>query len=118
MKLTNEDLRRIILEETNSVLKEFHEAVDDSSSESFLTTKDEEENPEPETSSDLGEKFIDSGKKLKSDADLRRDVKPAEGGVASGLVGDIMSIVSREGNNTTLLNKIKKAVEMILKAEN
>ena len=117
MKLTNEDLRRIILEEIDGTLKEFHDAVD-STSESFVNTKEEEENPEPETSADLGEKFIDSGKKLKSDADLRRDVKPSEGGVASGLVGDIMSIVSKEGNNTTLLNKIKKAVETILKAEN
>ena len=44
MKLTNEDLRRIILEETNSVLKEFHAAVDDDS-EAMVKTKEEEDNP-------------------------------------------------------------------------
>ena len=44
MKLTNEDLRTIIFEETNSVLKEFHAAVD-GDSEAMVKTKEEEDNP-------------------------------------------------------------------------
>jgi hypothetical protein len=117
MKLTNEDLRTIILEETNSVLKEFHDAVDDSD-ESMVKTKQEEENPKPTTPADFGSSLIDTGKNFKKDPDIRRDAKGPETAVASSLVQDIVSLLPREGSSLSLLNKIKKAVETILKAEN
>jgi hypothetical protein len=117
MKLTNKDLKRIILEEIDKVLNEFHGGIDGKTDNPLLQTKEEEEAPEPTTSTDLGKGFVDAGKKLQKDQDLRKDVKPQEGGVANSIVSDIMSIISKEGNNITLLNKIKKAVNTVLKAE-
>lgn len=117
MNLTSQDLRIIILEEVEKVLNEFHGGIDGKTDNPLLQTKEEEDNPEPATSSDLGKGFVDAGKKLQKDQDLRKDVKPQEGGVANSIVADIMSIISKEGNNATLLNKIKKAVNTVLKAE-
>ena len=117
MKLTNEDLRTIILEETNSVLKEFHAAVD-GDSEAMVKTKEEEDNPPATTAADLGKSLVDTGKAFQKDADIRRDSKGPETTVASTLIQDIVSLLPREGSSLALLNKIKKAVETILKAEN
>lgn len=117
MKLTNEDLRRIILEELDVILNEFHGGIDGKTDNPMLKTKEEDETPEPTTSTDLGKGLVDAGRKLQKDQDLRRDVKPQEGGIASELMSDIMATISKEGNNTPLLNKIKRAVETVLKAE-
>jgi hypothetical protein len=117
MKLTNEDLKRIILEEVEKVLNEFHGGIDGKTDNPLLKTKEEEEVPEPATPTDLGKGFVDAGKKLQKDQDLRKDVKPQEGGIANDLVKKIMSAISQEGNNTTLMNKLKRAVDTVLKAE-
>lgn len=117
MKLTNEDLKRIIIEEVEAVLNEFHGGIDGKTENPLLQTKEEEETPEPTTSTDLGKGFVDAGRKLQKDQDLRRDVKPQEGGIANNLVQQIMAAISKEGNNTPLLNKIKRAVDTVMKAE-
>jgi len=117
MKLTNEDLRTIILEETNFVLKEFHAAVDNDS-EAMVKTKEEEDNPSATTAADLGKSLVDTGKAFQKDPDIRRDSKGPETTVASTLIQDIVSLLPREGSSLALLNKIKKAVETIIKAEN
>lgn len=117
MKLTNEDLRKIILEEVEKVLNEFHGGIDGKTDNPLLQTKEEEGTPEPTTSTDLGKGLVDAGKKLQKDQELRKDVKPREGGIAAGLMQDIMKAISKEGDGSTLMNKIKRAVDMVLKAE-
>ena len=117
MELTKEELRKIILEEAEKVLSEFHGGIDGKSDNPLLQTKEEEETPESTTSAELGKGFVDDGRKLQKDQDLRRDVKPQEGGIASDLVKKIMSAISQEGNNTSLMNKLKRAVDTVLKAE-
>jgi len=116
MKLTNEDLRRIILEEIEKVLSEFHDGIDGKTDNPLLQTKEKEES-EPITSSDLGRGLEQAGKELQKDPEMRRDVNNMEGGKAAKLMSDIMKIITKKGDATPLINKIDKAIEPILKAE-
>lgn len=62
MKLTNEDLRRIILEEVEKVLNEFHPAVDERDEE--FGEEEDPLNPEPAQPQDVVRKIKSLGATL------------------------------------------------------
>ena len=116
MKLTNEDLRRIILEEVEAVLSEDeHPAIGDSSEKlvDLDDAEDEDENKQL-SRSEFGTALMDTGKDLKSTSDT--SMKPRETGVASEILQDILGLTTQEGDATVLLNKIRSAVERVIKS--
>jgi len=108
MKLTNEDLRKIILEEVEAVLKEFHPAVDGEG--------DEEANKKPVTPNDMSQKFRELSKRLKSPP-ARVDMKQGELTIANHIFDEIMRILGKERDNKTFMTKIKNSMDRLIKAE-
>jgi len=106
MKLTNEDLRRIILEEVEKVLNEFHDAIDG----------DNEDEKKPVTTNDMSKKFYGLSKDMKT-PEARADMKQGELTVANEIFDEIMRILRKERDNKTFMTKIKTSIERLVKAE-
>jgi len=105
MKLTNEDLRRIILEEVEKVLNEFHDAIDS------------EEKDKQVTSQEFSSKLLDQSKEIKSNPEDRANMKQGELTIASEIFDEIMRILRKEKDNKAFMTKIKTSIERLVKAE-
>jgi hypothetical protein len=106
MKLINEDLRRIILEEVEKVLNEFHDAIDGEG----------EDEKKQVTTSDMSQKFYNLSKDLKS-PEAKADMKQGELTVANEIFDEIMRILRKERDNKAFMLKIKTSIERLVKAE-
>ena len=108
MKLTNEDLRKIILEEVEKVLKEFHPAVED---------PDEDDEKKTMTTNDWATDLIKTAKQLKSDPEDRANIKQGELKIANQIFDEIMRLLRKERDNKTFMTKIKNSMDRLIKAE-
>jgi hypothetical protein len=106
MKLTNEDLRRIILEEINNVITEFYDSTKDN--EVSLTGDDPEESVDkldPVSPMDFEKAVKELYDKFRSDSEFRKNYSQDELSQMADMMQKILS-AGEGGNKTALLKRV------------
>ena len=106
MKLTNEDLRRIVLEEVNNVMTEFYDSTKDN--EVSLTGDDPEQSVDkldPVSPMDFEKAVKELYDKFRSDSEFRKNYNQDELSQMADMMQKILS-AGEDGNKAPLLKKI------------
>lgn len=100
MKLTNEDLRRIILEEIEAVLSEDEHPAIASSSDGFVDQEEEDgKPPKPVPANDLKTQLRDASKAM-NDPKVIQKMKGRDSGYLADAIKDAFDTALKDGDNT------------------
>jgi hypothetical protein len=114
MKLTNEDLRRIILEEIQDVLSEDFPQLGDDSGVSLVPDEEDQDKLDPISSNDFEKGVRELYDKLRKDSEFKKQFKPTETAQIMDIMAKALSLGADEDGDRTVL--LKKANAMLTKA--
>lgn len=99
MRLTKEQLKRIISEELEVVLNEFHSAIGNDDSESLIDDEEEDvSKPEQISSADLVSTLTDTVKDLK-DPKIQKRMKGKDPSFLKQAIEDALKTALKDGSN-------------------
>tara|TARA_R110002153_G_scaffold79761_1_gene203387 strand:+ start:181 stop:543 length:363 start_codon:yes stop_codon:yes gene_type:complete len=100
MKITNEDLRKIILEEIEAVLSEDEHPAIANSTDGFIEDEVEDgQPPKPVPASDLKRKLVDASKAM-NDPKVAQKMKGRDSGYLGAAIEDALATALKDGDNT------------------
>jgi len=100
MKLTNKDLRKIILEEIEAVLSEDEHPAIANSDEGFVEDeKDDAAPPKPIAANDLKSKLVDASRAM-NDPKVVQKMKGRDSGYLGAAIEDAFATALGDGDNT------------------
>ena len=116
MKLTKEQLKRIISEELEVVLNEFHSAIDNDNNDSLVDVEEEEEDitkPEQISPAQLAAIVTDTLKDLK-DPEVQKAMKGKDASFAAQAIKRALATATKPGSNEQEAIALAKASDKIM----